>query len=130
VAQGVSIPPLATKIQEKAPHGSPRGAFLWLFICRALAYKSVRQRSRTDQEACMLEFQAEIQAFEAALPGLLQEHDGKFAVIRGDEVEPQVFPTYEAALDWGYDRFGLERFFVKQITDKAHATHFMRGFTE
>lgn len=78
----------------------------------------------------MLEFQTEIQAFEAALPRLLKDHDGKFAVIHGDEVEPRVFPTYEEALGWGYDRFGLDRFFVKQIANKAHATHFMRGFAE
>jgi hypothetical protein len=78
----------------------------------------------------MLEFQTEIRAFAAALPKLLEQHDGEYAVIRGSSVEPQTFPTYEAALGWAYDRFGLERFFVKQITEKSHATHFMRGFAE
>lgn len=76
----------------------------------------------------MLEFQAEIQAFEAALPGLLQDHDGEFAVIRGAVVATKTFSTYEEALDWGYDQYGLEHFFVKQIAEVAHAAHFMRGF--
>ena len=78
----------------------------------------------------MLEFQTEIQAFEAALPKLLERYDGQFAVIHEGEVQATVFPTYEEALGWGYDHFGLERFYVKQINDKAHTTHFMRGFAE
>ncbi len=78
----------------------------------------------------MLEFQTEIHAFENALPALLKKHDGEYAVIRGTEVSPQTFATYEEALGWGYDQFGLDRFFVKQITDRSHAAHFMRGFAE
>lgn len=78
----------------------------------------------------MLEFQTEVRAFEAALPKLLERYDGQYAVIHGGEVLETVFPTYEAALRWGYDRFGLERFYVKQINDKEHTTHFMRGFAE
>lgn len=76
----------------------------------------------------MLDFRDEIQAFEAALPELLQQHGGEFVVIRGSEVNKQTFPTYEEALGWGYEHFGLERFFVKQVADKSHAAHFMRGF--
>jgi hypothetical protein len=81
-------------------------------------------------EATMLEFQTEIQTFEAALPALLKQHDGEYAVIRGTEMSPLTFATYEDALGWGYDQFGLDRFFVKQITDKSHAANFMRGFAE
>ena len=82
----------------------------------------------SEKEADMLDFQVEIQAFEAALPALLERHTGQFVVIRGESVGPETFPSYEKALDWGYDHFGLERFFVKQVADKAHSTHFMRGF--
>ncbi len=78
----------------------------------------------------MLAFRTEIQAFEAALPKLLEQHDGQYALIRGDVVNALTFPSYEAALGWGYEHFGLEPFFVKQITDRAHVTHFMRGFAE
>ena len=76
----------------------------------------------------MLKFQEEIQAFESALPALLANHDGQYVVIRGPELERQIFPTYEAALGWGYEKFGLESFFVKQIADQSHVTHYMRGF--
>lgn len=76
----------------------------------------------------MLEFQTEVQAFEAALPELLKRHEGQFALIHGGEVEQRVFPSYEEALGWGYEQFGLARFYVKQIEDKAHTTHFLRGF--
>lgn len=78
----------------------------------------------------MLEFQTEVQAFEAALPRLLERYDGQYAVIYGGQVQPKVFPIYEQALGWAYEQFGLDRFFVKQISDRAHVTHFMRGFIE
>lgn len=77
----------------------------------------------------MLEFQTEIRAFQAALPRLLESHGGEFAIIRGTDVAPETFETYEQALEWAYVKFGLQdRFYVKQISDKAHTTHFMRGF--
>jgi hypothetical protein len=78
----------------------------------------------------MLEFQTEVRAFEAALPKLLERYDGQYAVIHDGEVQAEVFPTCEEALGWGYERFGLEPFYVKQINDKAHTTHFTRGFAE
>ncbi len=78
----------------------------------------------------MLEFQTEVQAFEAALPRLLERYDGQYAVIHAGKVQSQIFPIYEKALDWAYETFGLEQFFVKQIGDQAHSTHFMRGFAE
>ncbi len=76
----------------------------------------------------MLDFRDEVQAFEAALPDLLRLHDGEFVVIQGSEVKPPTFPSYEEALGWGYEHFGLSRFFVKQVTDASHTVHFMRGF--
>jgi hypothetical protein len=78
----------------------------------------------------MLAFQTEVRAFEAALPKLLERYEGQCAVIRDGEVQADVFPTFEEALGWGYERFGLERFYVKQINDKARTTHFMRGYAE
>ncbi len=76
----------------------------------------------------MLDFQADIRAFQDALPRLLERHEGEYAVIRDAEVLRETFPTYEQALDWAHDKYGLQRFYVKQISDKAHATHFLRGF--
>jgi hypothetical protein len=73
----------------------------------------------------MLLFQQEIKAFESALPKMLEDCDGQFVVIQGSEVF-KVLPTYEAAIEWGYDRFGLDRFFVKQISAEEPVAHFSR----
>jgi hypothetical protein len=73
----------------------------------------------------MLLFQQEMQAFESALPKMLEESDGQFVVIRGPKV-CKVLPTYEAALTWAYDHFGLEGFFVKQISAEEPVAHFSR----
>lgn len=76
----------------------------------------------------MLSFQAEIDAFKKALPGLLaNHHEGEFVVLKDCTVE-RVLPTYEQALNWAYQRFGLhEQFFVKQVLDAPQQlTHFRR----
>jgi hypothetical protein len=73
----------------------------------------------------MLTFQQELRAYEAALPRMLEEDDGKFVVIQGDKVR-KVLLTYEDALNWAYDQFGLARFLVKQIDSQEQVAHFSR----
>lgn len=73
----------------------------------------------------MLTLQRELQTFESELPNMLEENDGKFVVIHGAEV-CNVLPTYEAALTWAYDRFGLDRFLVKQVDADEPVAHFSR----
>lgn len=58
----------------------------------------------------------ELQTYEAKLPEL-KEHEGKFALIHGEDLV-DVFGTYEDALKQGYAKFALGPFLVKQI----HAT--------
>jgi hypothetical protein len=55
----------------------------------------------------------ELQTYKAKLPEL-KASEGKFVLIRGDEVV-DVFGTYEDAIKEGYSRFKLEPFLVKQI---------------
>lgn len=55
----------------------------------------------------------ELETYKRKLPEL-KEHQGKFALIRGDDVV-DVYSSYEDAIKAGYDRFGLEPFLVKQI---------------
>jgi hypothetical protein len=74
----------------------------------------------------MLTLHKEQRAYEASLPRMLQENDGKFVVIKGSEI-CSVLGTYEEALSWGYDRFGLAPFFVKQINADEHVAHFSRN---
>jgi len=76
----------------------------------------------------MLSFQAEIEAFNEALPKLLAEHhEGDFVVLKSCNVQ-KILPTYEQALSWAYEQFGLdEQFFVKQILETPQqVTHFRR----
>lgn len=75
----------------------------------------------------MLTFQQELRAYEAALPRMLEESDGKYVVIRGSQI-CNVLLTYDEALNWAYDQFGLERFFVKQINATQQVAHFSRNF--
>ena len=73
----------------------------------------------------MLMLKDEQRAYEALLPQMLEDHGGKFVIIQGSEAH-KVLGTYEEALNWGYDHFGLEPFFVKQINADEHVAHFSR----
>ena len=73
----------------------------------------------------MVTCQTELQTYKAELPNLLPANDGKFVVIRGNQVL-DFFPTYEEALDWAYENFGLDGFFVKQISEEEPIAHFSR----
>lgn len=66
-------------------------------------------------------FRRERATFEA-IKGGLKAQAGRYVVIKGEEVAG-VWPSYEAALDGGYDRFGPVAFFVKQLaTDEPPAS--------
>jgi len=56
----------------------------------------------------------ELKTFERKLPELKAEHEGKFALVHGDELV-DVFTSYEDAIKAGYSRFGLTPFLVKQV---------------
>lgn len=66
----------------------------------------------------------EMTTYEHNLPSLL-EHEGKFAVIKGDEILG-VYETYSDALEFGYDKCGLEDFMVKQISAVEPILYFTR----
>jgi hypothetical protein len=75
----------------------------------------------------MLTFQAEIDAFNRALPDLLRNHrEGDFAILKDSEVR-HVCASYEEALQWGYSEYGLdEEFFVKRVCTAPEVAHFRR----
>ena len=73
----------------------------------------------------MSELQTELNTYREQLPAMLHLHEGDYVVIKGDE--PMHFSsTYAAALEWAYERFGLERFFVKKIAQDQDVAHFTR----
>ena len=75
----------------------------------------------------MLSYPTELQTYEQLLPSLLSSDDGKYVVIKGQEL-CGVFASYEVALTWAYEHFGLAPFFVKQISAELSIAHFSRDF--
>lgn len=68
----------------------------------------------------------ELKVYEAALPRLLQQHEGEYVVIK-DENVLRFFPRYDDALQWAYETFGLDPFFVKRVANGGQNTvHFTR----
>ena len=67
----------------------------------------------------------ELETFRKVLPTLL-DRKGQYVLIRGDEVAG-VWPTWQEAAREGYNRYGLEPFLVKQITDDERPRYFSRS---
>lgn len=73
----------------------------------------------------MSEFQLELSAYRAKLPAMLSGHEGDYVVIKG--ADPVHYsPSYEAALNWAYDKFGLQDFFVKKVAQDQDVAHYAR----
>jgi hypothetical protein len=70
----------------------------------------------------------ELETFRKELPGLLlvEGNRGKFALVHGDRVD-SAWATVDEALAAGYDRFGLEPFLVKLITEHEQPRYFSRN---
>lgn len=70
----------------------------------------------------------ELETFRRELPALLREpaNRGRFAVIRADQVLG-VFASFDAALEAGYDRYGLDPFLVQEVADPADPRYFSRN---
>lgn len=67
----------------------------------------------------------EQRTYEDQLDTMLREHEGQYVVIKGSDLK-HFSTTYEDALDWGYDEFGLESFFVKRVSQDQDVAHFTR----
>jgi len=68
--------------------------------------------------------EAEIHTYHNRLNELL-EHSGRYVLIKGNTVVT-VMDTYNDALKLGYERFGLEPFFVGRIQPPEHAAFISR----
>lgn len=67
----------------------------------------------------------ELRTFEANLPDMLKAGTGHFAVIKGEDV-CRLLPTYEDALEWGYEHFDLQPFLVKEVQATESVVYFFR----
>ncbi|MHB8257717.1 MAG: hypothetical protein ACYDHY_15050 [Acidiferrobacterales bacterium] len=68
--------------------------------------------------------QYELDRYNAELQTLL-EHEGRFAVIKGDNAI-DIFDTYDDALKAGYEKYGLEPFLVQKISRVPPVANFTR----
>jgi hypothetical protein len=66
----------------------------------------------------------ELATYAAKLPSLLSQQ-GKYAVIKGDEIAG-IFDTYSDALKFGYERFSIDQFLVKQISATERVSYISR----
>ncbi len=73
----------------------------------------------------MLNLDTERRTYDEALPDMLKAGEGQYVVIRGEEV-CKILPTYEDALSWAYEKFGLEQFFVRQVSAVEPAVFYSR----
>jgi len=71
--------------------------------------------------------ETEIHTYNDHLPELM-EHQGRYVLIKGEEVI-SVMDTYNDALKLGYERFGLEPFFVSCIQPPEQALFISREVT-
>ena len=67
----------------------------------------------------------ERQTYEARKAELLVSSAGKYVVIHGDQIAG-IWDTQDDALRDGYERFKLEPFLVKEITEVERVHHFTR----
>jgi hypothetical protein len=84
----------------------------------------------TPTEVAVMSLERELETFRRELPNLLRDpanHD-KFALIHGDTLHG-VWPTVDDALTAGYDKFQLEPFLVKEVTEHERPRHFSRNVT-
>jgi hypothetical protein len=67
----------------------------------------------------------EFQTYQRQLSALLTQHNGQYVVIKGAELR-HFSESYEQALDWAYEAFGLDSFFVKKVCSDEGVAHFTR----
>jgi hypothetical protein len=68
------------------------------------------------------DLQVELAAFERLRLKLVEQHDGKYALLKGTELI-DCFTTFEDAYVAGVERFGLEPFLVKEVRKTDPVLH-------
>jgi hypothetical protein len=75
-------------------------------------------------EDTTMELEHEMRVYQGNLIDLLQ-NEGKYVLVCGDKMSGP-FETYEAALENGYEQFGLVPFLVKRISKTEPVHYFSR----
>ena len=67
----------------------------------------------------------ESETYRNSLPAMLGAHDGQYVVIKGESLS-HFAESYQDALEWAYEKFGLDDFFVKRVSSDQGLSHFTR----
>jgi hypothetical protein len=84
---------------------------------------SIDTQTVTPTGRSAMPFERELSVYKANLIELLA-NEGKFVVIYGDDIAHVPFETYDDALGYGYETYGLKPFLVKQIT-RGEPIHYL-----
>ena len=88
--------------------------------------RTATTESETRQSDQTVSRQEDFAAYERELPSLVARHDGEFAVVQ-DRVVRNLSPSYEAALTWGYEQYGLyQTFLVQEVRHGGDVAYFTR----
>jgi len=67
----------------------------------------------------------ESNTYDAQFERMLAEHPGQYVVIQGSYLH-HFSDSYEGALKWAYDKFGLDNFLVQKVDREHSIAHFTR----
>lgn len=73
----------------------------------------------------MTPLQTESMTYRSQLHQMLNRHEGQYVVIKGTTLE-HFSNSYEQALEWAYENFGLDPFLVKKVASDQDIAHFTR----
>ena len=70
-----------------------------------------------DHPAIQAEVNKNYEAFQKLLPGLTEEHNGKFALMRGEKVV-NIFDSVHDAVVFAKEKYDDDLFSVQEITER------------
>ncbi len=70
-----------------------------------------------NNSAIQTEVDRNYEAFQKLLPELIAEHNGRFALMRGEKVE-QIFDSVHDAVVFAKDKYDDDLFSVQEITER------------
>lgn len=67
----------------------------------------------------------ELEVYRAHAADFVEQNEGKYVVVCGEQIEGP-YETLDAALDAGYDKFGLTPFLTKKVCRDEPIHYFSR----
>lgn len=78
----------------------------------------IREGEMMDHSAIQAEVDKNYEAFQKLLPELIEEHNGRFALMRGEKVV-HIFDTVRDAVVFAKEKYDDDLFSVQKISEQA-----------